>query len=116
MAAARHQHTAPIGEYLPAHISALAASRTQLNITAANGDVLDLGHGTYLGYVTINTPGSAVVLTIFNGQTGPAVAVIATPTAPVTLEYELLLENGLWYTYAGTTAGDVTLSVLPVAA
>lgn len=98
------------------------APRTGLPSTAAQAaaagtDILDYGHGVYIGSLSLNIPGSSTTLTIFNGNSGTPGSVIAQiqPTTNATLHFDAMLENGFYYSYTGTTAGSLTLGVLPAA-
>jgi hypothetical protein len=63
--------------------------------------------------VTINTPGTTEVLTVYDNSacTGQVIATITTPAvAGVTLTYDVATTIGLCIQTTGTTAGDYTVS------
>src|SRR5258706_4209445 len=97
------------GEFYPFHINA------QVTVPTALGAPYDLGHGVYLQAAVINDQGSGGspwVLTLYNGAN--IFAKIVT-TTQVSLAYRCVCDQGVRYTYSGgTTAGSVTLRVLPV--
>lgn len=76
--------------------------------------------GVSLGRVIINGAGSAMTLTLSNGNPaisapnapnyGPIAAI--SPVAGATYDFEVTADYGLYFTYAGTTAGDVTVTYL----
>lgn len=73
--------------------------------------------GAVLGPVVVNSPGATVVLTLYNGLPGmlpKAGAIIAaiTPVAGSTLGYAAIIDQGLFMTYLGTTAGEVVVHYL----
>jgi hypothetical protein len=74
--------------------------------------------GAYLGRVLINAVGTSITLTLYNGHpsilpdAGAALAVI-TPAANMPPQvFDCACDKGLFYTVAGTTAGDYTLTYL----
>lgn len=77
---------------------------------------LDYGHGTYIDTCAVSTQGSSATLTLFNGNSGNPNTIVAQvlPTTNVTLQYQWVIPLGLYYTYLGTTAGSLTIGVLPV--
>lgn len=77
--------------------------------------ILDYGHGTFLGTVILNDPGTSTVFTLYQGSSGAAASIFCriVPTTNVTLNFESAIDMGLWYAYSGTTAGSITMCVLP---
>jgi len=74
--------------------------------------------GVKLGTVVVNNAGSAVTLVLWNGVPGlngatpPATKIGSIACAYGTLEYFCAVDQGLWITYTGTTAGDITINTL----
>ncbi len=76
--------------------------------------------GVSLGRVIIGGAGSTVTLTISNGNpaisaaNAPGYGTIAviTPVAGATYDFEVSADYGLYFTYTGTTAGDLTITYL----
>jgi len=75
--------------------------------------------GVSLGRVIINAAGSAMTLTLYNGN--PAITssaprygpiAVITPVAGATLMFDCVCDYGLYYEYAGTSAGDVTVTYI----
>lgn len=113
--ASRHNRIGVIEELYPFHINAVASTRTQLPTTpGTGGPALDLGHGVTLARVIVGNPGSAMALTIYNGNVAANVVSVINPTAAGSIECGYVLEQGLWFTYQGTTAGDICLVVWPM--
>lgn len=73
---------------------------------------------TRLGAVTINTAGSAIVITLYNGNpsdtTMPVstIGVLTVGAGIGDVQYHCRAEFGLWYTVTGTTAGDYTITYI----
>lgn len=66
--------------------------------------------GTFLGPVVFGGLGSTVVLTLYNGHPavgGQTLAVITPASAP--FPFAAACDQGLFYAYTGTTAGDVSI-------
>ncbi len=84
------------------------------NITSKNG--------VFLGSVVVNAVGTGMTLTLYNGNpatglgTGApgygALAVI-TPVAGANATYDVTCDYGLYFEYAGSSAGDLTIGYLP---
>jgi hypothetical protein len=74
-----------------------------------------LTRGTFLGSVVVGGAGSGMTLTLYNGHPNNGGVVIAaiTPAAGASLEFNAVLDQGCFYTYTGTTAGDVTIMTYP---
>lgn len=72
---------------------------------------------TFLGSITINDPGTAMVLTLMNGcpntqpKAGAVFAVIKPTAAGQSFVFNCVCDTGLFYTLAGTP-GDMTLMYL----
>jgi hypothetical protein len=113
--ASRHNRIGTVEEFAYAHINAVAASRTQLNTTPANGAVLDYGHGAVLQRIVIGDPGATQVLTIYDGNTATVVAVVK-PSSAGFIDFGVTVPGGIWFTLSAGTVGDFTLVVLPLAA
>lgn len=171
----RHTRFAPVYEYTPQHINALAAvvpvgscvsTTSATTITAGTqtvtpasmanitpGMLLNFANGTgtaevvtvqlvtattftatfvnghsgaytitslrgiSLGTLVVGNAGSAVTLTLYNGspnlQPNPGTVIgVITPVAGATYIFNCNAQLGLFYTLAGTTAGDYTLMYL----
>jgi len=73
--------------------------------------------GIDLGNVVIGKSGSGCTLTLYNGHpsllpdAGASMAVID-PSDPTGREFFCTCDKGLFYTYAGSTLGDITLMYL----
>jgi hypothetical protein len=73
--------------------------------------------GTVLGRLLIGSAGSTMTLTLFNGLTGmlpkagAAISVITLAAGPP-WDLGIICEMGAFYTYTGTTAGDLTILYL----
>jgi hypothetical protein len=69
--------------------------------------------GTFLKGITINQVGTTPSIVLYNGNPAatPAGVAFATivPTTPVTLEYDLAVDNGLWITSAATGTPNYTI-------
>lgn len=81
------------------------------NIKSNTTTVVKSGSGL-LHWVTINTPGTAETITIYDNIAASG-TLISTHTAPVQgaiYEYDIAFQNGLTVVTAGTTAGDYTIS------
>ncbi|MDE3097496.1 MAG: hypothetical protein KGK07_16035 [Chloroflexota bacterium] len=66
--------------------------------------------GTWLGPVIFNALGTAMTLTLYDGHPslgGQTLAVITPASAP--FPFAVACDQGLFYTYTGTTAGDVSV-------
>lgn len=73
--------------------------------------------GTYLGKLVINQAGTGVTITLYNGH--PSTSPAGTPIAVLTgfsigqsYDFNCSLQRGLFYTVAGTTPGDYTITYL----
>lgn len=97
-----YQRVTPVESNQYYHINAVQSSSTQINAS---------GHGAVLARVVINQAGSSMTLTLTDGSGGSTIAVI-TSTSTNPLIYAVEATNGLYYTYTGTTAGDITVSYL----
>lgn len=62
--------------------------------------------------VTVNTSGSAWVITVYDGPVLAAnkIATITPGATEETFTYDVILNNGLTIVTAGTTAGDLTVA------
>lgn len=73
--------------------------------------------GSFLGSFVVNSPGSGITVTLYNGHpslapdAGTPFAVI-TPATGMNLAFNCAVDKGLFYTVAGTTAGDYTMTWL----
>jgi len=108
----RHQEMAAVGQYTPLHINALSLP---VNNHSGNYTIASLS-GTFLGRVVIGAAGSGMTLTLYNGNpnvlplpTKSGVITALTPVAGQPYIFDLACDYGLFYTYAGTTPGDVTI-------
>lgn len=75
---------------------------------SANGTTSYGGPGSRLFAITINTIGSAWVLTVTDGAGGAPIATI-TVAATGTLFYKAVVTNGIQVVASGTTAGNATV-------
>ncbi len=91
------------GEYIPYHFSATQSAA----LVAA-----DHNHGSFLGTVVINKPGTGDTITLSNGASGTFA--IISPVAGASYTYRCKCNSGLFVTIAGT-AGDYTISASPMA-
>ncbi|GAC1589080.1 MAG: hypothetical protein NVS4B1_33410 [Ktedonobacteraceae bacterium] len=74
-------------------------------------------HGDFVLRVTVNNPGSGMVVTLANGTTATAAnvfAVIASSTGG-DYSYEGVCDNGLYIAITATTMGHVTVAAMPMA-
>lgn len=73
--------------------------------------------GSFVGALVVNAVGTGITITLYNGHpstlpvAGTPFAVI-TPVAGNSYPYNCWCSHGLFYTVAGTTAGDYTLTYL----
>ncbi len=72
--------------------------------------------GVFLGQLIINKAGSGVTITLYNGHpslpdAGVVFAIISPPTGS-SIPYQCSCPKGLFYTVAGSTIGDYTLTYL----
>ncbi len=111
--AARHPRSTSIGEYQAFRINTAATNQGLPTTASSQYPALDLGHGVFLGAAVVNTPGVGCTLLLYNGL-GNLIASVK-PAINVTLEFNCVCDNGLFYTYSGSTLGDITLAVLPCA-
>lgn len=77
--------------------------------------------GSFLGSFVVNSPGSGITITLYNGH--PSVApdagtpfAVITPATGMNLAFNCAVDKGLFYTVSGTTAGDYTITWLDQAA
>ena len=84
---------------------------------AAGTEIMDFGHGVFLGPVIINSTGTSALITLYNGNGGNQNSVISqiSPGTNVTLAYDCIVENGVYYTQSGSSAASLTICALPVA-
>lgn len=96
-----------VGEYILYHYNAVTA----------DGKVTGGSHGDFLGRVTVNNPGTNMVITLGNGTTATGANVIAVISNPVAGDYpyEGACDKGLFIAISGTGIGDITVSALPMA-
>lgn len=97
-----YQRVTPVPGYQYYHINAAQASSTQINTAT---------HGAVLARIVINQAGTGMTLTLTDGSGGSVIA-IATSSSTNPLVYEVEAINGLYYTYTGTTPGDLTVTFL----
>ena len=87
------------------------------------GTIQISGHrGTFLGRLIVNQPGTGITITLYNGNPnntnaqagyqGQPIAVISGLAAGQVYIFDCTCDAGLFYTVAGTTAGDYTLTYL----
>lgn len=72
--------------------------------------------GTRLGVVNFGKLGSSETLTLYNGHpdiTGFSTIVVITPAAQP-YPFDVDVDGGLFYTYAGGGAGDITIVAAPI--
>jgi hypothetical protein len=107
-------------------VSGMTLTATFANTHSGTYNVTSM-KSSYLGNVFISSQGTTMALILYNGNpllasaqgTGNVPAdygnPIATLTAPAALSsprFDWEVPYGLWYSYDGTTAGDLTLGVL----
>lgn len=101
-----------MGVVIPDTPIAVANEQFQYShINSKTTTVVKSGAGI-LHFVTINTPGSADTITMYD-NTAASGTVIGTHTAPALgaiYEYDIAFANGLTIVTGGTTAGDYTIS------
>lgn len=74
--------------------------------------------GTNLGSICVGTPGSGVVITVYDGHpsllpTAGSVISVISPTGGGNYGYSCVADRGLWYTVtAATTMGDITFNYM----
>lgn len=91
---------------------ALANESFFYNHIAANATTVVKSGPGLLHWVTINNPGTAETITMYDSTTASG-TLIGTHTAPAQgaiYEYDIMFTNGLTIVTAGTTAGDYTVS------
>ncbi len=80
---------------------------------------LTSAQGSWLGLVQINSGGTAMTLTLYDGNhenTDNALAIIASPSAGTHYCYWCRTERVLCYKYSGAAPGDITITALTQAA
>jgi hypothetical protein len=105
--AQRHARVSTIGEFQGYHFTA-----TQQDTLIDAKHV----HGSFLGSVIINQPGSSdVVVTLGNGTTntpGNIFAVLKPGVDSSDHTYNMACDRGLYVAITGTTVGDYTITAL----
>lgn len=73
-------------------------------------------HGTFIGAIIVNAPGTGITITLGNGTTTvPAnVFAVITPVNGGNYAYNGVCDKGLYIAIAGTTAGDYTVAATPM--
>jgi hypothetical protein len=83
----------------------------------SSGFAVRYTRGTRLNTVNFGGLGTAMTLTLFNGHPDIASSSTIAVITPANQPFEFLgsdVDGGLFYTYAGTTAGDLTISAVPI--
>lgn len=115
------------GTGTPEVVPVIAVSGNTFTATFANTHsgtyTIRSANSVNLGAVVINQVGTAMALTLYNGDpalasqfpnvAGYGVLAAITPTAGSILAYGVICDYGLFYTYSGTAAGDVTITYIP---
>lgn len=101
-----------------APVTAVNIPAKQITCTFANTHSgtypVRLAKGSYLGSIAVGAVGTSATLTLYNGHpnnNGKTIAVITPATPGYT--FNCALDQGLFYTYAASAAGDVTIMALP---
>jgi hypothetical protein len=92
------------------------------NAHSGTYNITDRGNGHWLGTVVIGAAGSGMTLTLYNGNpamsyspapNGFGVIAVITPVAGASYVFNVDCDYDLYYTYAGTTPGDVSIMYRP---
>src|SRR5258708_18593 len=103
-------------------VTAISGPAAALQVTATFANThsgtyrVRLNRGSVLGTILVGQPGTTMVLTLYNGHPnagGTAMSVITPPTAADEVAVGATFDKGVYYTYTGTTAGDVTIMAAP---
>lgn len=80
-------------------------------VTALGASTLQSEGGATLDVVTLNTVGTGAIVTLYDSPTASgAVLAVVTPTAPISLVYNIELQHGLTVDVA-TAACDITIGL-----
>lgn len=106
-------------------VTAVTGSTFTANFANSHGgtyNIADRGKGHWLHAVTINAAGTGMTLTLYNGNPaftypgtvlGAGPFAVITPVAGASYIFDIDCDMDLWYSYTGTTPGDVTISYQP---